>query len=679
MKQCQQLWYDIERLTKNESLASHFMGSVVYIEKGLYQVTMVPQLLVIDGQQRLTTVSLMLAALGRILEERQIRTEISKKKIEDYYLFNSQESGEKYHKLILTSKDKDSLNRLLEDHPETNGSGSLLEENFNFFEKKIRESGIAAIKIFQAINKLTIVDVALDRNYDNPQLIFESLNSTGLALSQADLIRNYVLMRLEPQDQTRIYETYWHPVELLLDSQVSSDLFDRFMRDYLTIKTGRIPNINEVYQYFKRYAQELKDGGGEQEGVLAHTESLAKDIKRYSYHFSTLVNPSTTNPAINDAIRELNILKVDVVYPFLMAVLDDMRLNIVSETEVSEIIQLINSYIFRRAICSIPTNSLNKIFAGLSKEIRKDAYLESFKAALLLSNDYRRFPKDEEFKNALLVRDVYTSFRLRNYMLGKLENHDRKEPVSIEDYTIEHILPQNKDLSEEWQKELGENWKEVQDQYLHTIGNLTLTRYNPELSDKSFNEKRSMAGGFKDSPIRLNRTVAMMNRWTQTEIISRGKQIADLSIKIWQYPVLPDVVLEKYRKSVDNGETKKWTLKDHSEYLNGPLLDIFDRLNNRIRNLDSSVRMDVTKHYIAFKAPSDFVDIQPQKQRLLLWLNIPEDVLNDPERSCSSFEGKGHWGNGNLRFELSTADRLDYLMSLIRQAFEFQNQNVIDS
>lgn len=270
---------------------------------------------------------------------------------------------------------------------------------------------------------------------------------------------------------------------------------------------------------------------------------------------------------------------------------------------------MVESYVFRRVICGIPTNSLNKTFANLAKEIDKDNYLESTKAAFLLKDSYRRFPSNEEFRQEFVIKDVY-NFRNRNYLLRKLENHSRKERVDVEEYTIEHIMPQNENLSAAWQKALGAQWQQIQKRFLHTIGNLTLTGYNSELSDRSFEEKRTMQGGFADSPIRLNKMLAELDTWNESTIQKRAEELAELAITIWLVPDLPKTILEKYENERTPREEGIYHL-DQFEYLQGEMEDLFQALRTRILNIDASVTEEIKKKYIAYKTTTNFVDIVP--------------------------------------------------------------------
>jgi len=435
------------------------------------------------------------------------------------------------------------------------------------------------------------------------------------------------------------------------------------MRDYLTIKTGKIPNIEDVYSAFKTYAQN-KD-----------INELVANVYKYSKYFVNIALEKEQDKEIKEVLSDINTLKVDVSYPFLLQVYEDYDQERITKEEFISVLKYLESYVFRRAICKIPTNSLNKTFANLYKEIKQENYLESFKASLLLKDSYRRFPKDGEFGEQLRIKDVY-NFRNRNYLLRKLENYNRKELVNVESYTIEHIMPQNENLSNEWKQELGENWKEVHDKYLHTIGNLTLTGYNPELSDKPFKEKRDMRGGFADSPIRLNECLAKLNNWNETEILNRAKILADLAIKIWDYPELDKEVLNTYKIVEKEKPEKIYTIEDHPYLTEGEAMrPLFEELRKRILNLDSSIKEENLKLYIAYKTTTNFVDIVPQKNRLRLSLNMKFHEINDPEGKCKDVTDKGRWGNGDVEVGISNFDELDYIMFLIRQSFDKNSES----
>lgn len=540
-EQCAQLWSDILRTATNENVRGHFIGSIVYIQRGLFQVGGIPQLLVIDGQQRLTTLSLLLIALAHAIEELSISPlNFNREEIYESYLVNKHGRDEQRYKLLLTQSDKHTLIELVDhlERAEHRNEPNLLLENYRFFVEQICQSAVDLDTLYTGIQKLIIVDISLDKDHDNPQLIFESLNSTGMDLSQADLIRNYVLMGLENEEQTKLYKDYWYPMEQQFRHSDGISQFDRFMRDYLTIKQGTIPNIDRVYTAFKAYQRDR---------LADPINEVVADIYRYAEYFVKLAFLREDDSEIRSALSDINTLKVDVAYPFLMEVYDDYIHQRLSKVDFIAILKLVESYVFRRAICGVPTNALNKVFVTLAKEVDKDHYLESVQAAFLQRSGGARFPRDEEFRDALLVKDIYT-FRNRHYLLRKLENAGRKEQVNIDEYTIEHIMPQNEQLSPEWQQELGPDWKKVHETYLHRLGNITLTGYNSQLSDRPFQAKRDIEGGFAHSPVRLNRGLAELEHWNADEIEKRGQFLANQAVTIWSFPTLSNEQLAKYGK-----------------------------------------------------------------------------------------------------------------------------------
>lgn len=666
-KECEQLWKDIIKTGKNNNIAGHFVGSIVYIERGLYQVSTLPKLLVIDGQQRLTTLSLLLSALCNYIRAKQIKTEINPERLASYYLLNDKEEGEEKYKLILTQSDKNAFFKVIENRELAEEDSIRIKENYDFFMKQISETDLSTV--YNGVSRLIIIDVSLDRDRDNPQLIFESLNSTGLELTQADLIRNYILMGLEKQRQENLYHNYWYPMEKSFGHSENSELFDHFMRDYLTIKIGRIPTIRDIYSEFKQFASS-KD-----------IDEIVREIHELSKYYVNIALGKETDEDIKAAFSDINELRVDVSYPFILSIYQDFVENKIKKEELIQALRLIESYVFRRAICGVPTNSLNKTFSTLYKEIDSANFLESLRAILALQDTYKRFPDNEEFKRELLIKDV-NNFRSRNYLLRKLENHERKEAVNVDSYTIEHIMPQNPNLSSEWKKELGENWKEIQKTYLHTIGNLTLTGYNSEYQDKVFKEKRDskdkngLPNGFRDSPIRLNRSLANLEKWNAEEIRNRAEEITKLAVNVWAYPMVAIETLNKYRPRESEPGQHAYTIDDHPQLREGePMRPLFDELRKKILNIDSSVREEPTKLYIAYKSVTNFVDIVPQKKALSLRLNIPFDKIKDPQGKSRDISDMGKWGNGDTEVKLTSLEELDYVISLVKQAFN----NVVES
>ncbi|WP_062263682.1 DUF262 and DUF1524 domain-containing protein [Endozoicomonas arenosclerae] len=665
--QCEQLWKDIER-AGSQDMEGHFIGSVVYVESGLYSHSDVPQLLVIDGQQRLTTTTLLIAALSQEIHQRMAESGgivvegTNAKKLKNYYLCNDNEEGtDLYYKLVLTKSDNDALRYIVNGKGEAETESTLrVDQNYAYFANQLRNADNALLTtLYKGLQKLLIVDISLDRERDNPQLIFESLNSTGLALSQADLIRNYVLMGLEPKQQGELYNEYWYPMERDFGHGEYGRLFNQFMRDFLTVKTGNPPRIGDVYEAFKVYMTSSGDD----------IEELVADVRRHASYYVAFVRELETEPKLLGAFKDLNSYKVDVAYPLVLELYNDYAHNILEQNEFVECVRIMESYAFRRFVCGIPTNSMNKTFARFSKGLDKSRYLESFKAAFLNLSSYRRMPKDEEFKRCLLTKDMY-NMRNKSYWLRRLENHGRKERVLVEDYAIEHVMPQNPNLPEEWQAELGESWKQVQETYLHTLGNLTLTGYNPELSDRPFAEKRDMEGGFAQSPLKLNRSLAQKDHWNEQEILERSEQLSDLMVEVWTLPEVPiDVLLGYILPELKKSE---YTLTDHPHIAKGSMKELFQKFRTQVLALDESIRVDYLKLYVAFKFDTNFVDVVPQASALRLSLNMKFEDIHDPLGLCKDISNLGRWGNGDVEVKLSEASELPYVMELVQQALDLQ-------
>ena len=663
-RECRQLWNDILRTGSNDAIAAHFVGSIVYIQKGLYQVARQSALLVIDGQQRLTTVMLILEALARRVGDGEPLDGFSAKKIRSYYLLNPLEEGERGFKLLLTQTDKQSLLALMQQKPQPAEPSLRITENFTFFEEWVQAAGADLTPLCKGLAKLMIVDIALSRDQDNPQLIFESMNSTGRELSQADLIRNFILMGLDTVQQTRLYEEHWRPMEVAFGQEAYGTHFDSFMRHYLTLKTGgSIPNVRAVYEAFKGHARlpEVKAAG---------VDALVADIHVYAGYYCAMALDKEPDKDLGAAFQDLRALKVDVAFPFLLELYDDHTQGRIPTEDFVRAVRLVEAYVFRRAVCAIPTNSLNKTFATFGRVLQKDRYIESIQAHLLALSSYRRFPGDEECKREISVRDLY-NFPRRSYWLRRLENHGRKERVPVDEYTIEHILPQNENLSATWREALGPEWKRVQETWLHTLGNLTLTGYNAEYSDLPFGEKRDMKGGFKESPLRLNEGLGALDTWNEATIQVRAKQLAERAVEVWAPPALLPEVLETYYPKAER--TAGYTLDDHSHLaLSGPMRPLFETFRKAVLALDPCVSEEVLKLYVAYKAETNFVDVVPQKSRLRLSLNMHFHELHDPRSLTKDVTNLGRWGNGDVEVGLSTLEDLPYVMGLVRQAFERQ-------
>jgi len=374
-----------------------------------------------------------------------------------------------------------------------------------------------------------------------------------------------------------------------------------------------------------------------------------------------------------DAFHDLRELKVNVVTPLLLELYGDYQAELLSRDELLEALRLLEAYVFRRAVCAIPSNSQQKTFATFSRALRLEPghCLASFKAHLLDLPSYRRFPSDEEFRREIQIRNLYKFNKSCSYWLRRLENHQRKELIAVADYTIEQILPQNPELSSTWQQALGPDWRQIQEEWLHRLGNLTLTGYNPELSDRSFLEKRDhQQGGFRTSPLRLNHGLGQLERWDADAIRARGETLAQRALEVWAAPLLSDEQRQRYKPT--KGQETTYTLADHPQLANRQIREVFEALDARIQALDPNVTQEVLKLYIAYKAETNVVDIVPQVKRLRLSLNMPFTELDDPRGLAKNVAGIGRWGNGDVELGIATLEEVPYAIGLIRQSLERQ-------
>ncbi|MGL2366204.1 GmrSD restriction endonuclease domain-containing protein [Helicobacter pylori] len=655
-EQCEQLWDDIIKIGGNDKMNGHFIGSILYVRNGN---THSSPLLIIDGQQRLTTITLLFIALrNHLSDEVKILEKFSRKEIENRYPINSNRDGDKKFRLILSESDKDTLLFLIDENKRKPSELSLkIMENFKLFEKWISENTDKLETICKGLEKLMIVWIALEKGKDDPQLIFESMNSKGIELTQTDLIRNYIVMETETEEkQKNFYNQYWRAMEK--DFTQNETLFNRFVRHYLTIKTGKIPNEKRVYEAFKDYQQK--------EGI--EIENLLKDLQKYCGYFCQIAFKKEADKDLNKVLSFLVDLERDVVYPLLLELYSDYSDGVLSKQDFTPIIALTESYICRRAVCGIPSSGLNKFFASFTKKINKDQYLESIEAHFLsLEKTTGKFPKDSEFRDSFITIDFYKLQKIK-YFLERLEKFDTKEPVDTQKCNIEHIIPQT--LTPEWQRDLGENFKAIHEKYLHTIGNLTLTGYNQEYSNKSFQEKRDMEKGFKQSPLRLNQSLKDLESFGEKEIEKRASDLADWALKIWTYPKLDAETLEKYKPKKEKKayDLSSYKFGSHSR-------ELFDILREKIKAFDERITESFMKAYITYKFNTIFTSIIPSKDELTLMLKIKFSELQNEIKeklTIRDVSNIGHACVGDIEVKLETKENIPYCLGLIKQALEKQ-------
>lgn len=680
--QCEQYWHDLLTAGRSEKVTAHFLGAVVYIGRGVNTVSDVSQFLVIDGQQRLTTTSLLLLALARHLgPEGEIvmtteaedgtvsETRITAARIRENHLVNRHEDGsDAFYKLMLTQTDRDTLRRLLDGSPLPDGPSNRILQNLQYFEDRLTdpEAPVDLRDVYRGLQKLVIVDVALEQGSDNPQLIFESMNSTGLDLTQADLIRNFVLMGLEPKGQSKLYMDYWKPMETRFAAREPQD-FDRFVRDFLSLRvpTSTPARLDQVYAAFKKYAFGQPD-----------TAALVHDLAEMSRYYAAILDPASTekDSDVRKALLDVAALKLEVAFPFLLQVYADWQREVIDKIEFLQVLRLTESYLFRRSICGVNSQGLNKLFPDLPRRIDPDDYVQSLQDALFDLKTYLRFPRDGEFKEALAHRDLYQVKRLCGYTLLKLENHDHKEPIALGGLTIEHILPQTENLHADWLAMLGADAEQVQSRYLHTLGNLTLTGYNSELSARPFAEKRDIKGGFTDSHLRLNAELSKLSVWNEEQIQARAAKLADLATAVWPFLQPSEDARARADLKGTKPEKEARTVEDHLGGASTELRELMEDVREGLLNLHE----DVTEHplavYVGYKVGANFCDVtvQPGANTLRCWFNMPFGEIVDVTGRVRDVTSIGHHGNGDVEVVLRPGDDLEWFLGLAQQALSYQ-------
>lgn len=521
LEQCNQLIHDLEVIIES-GLKSYFLGSLVYIsEAQSVSLSSVNKILIIDGQQRITTITLLLIAIANKIESEKLKGTIF-----DKYILNDLADGEEKIKLKPIKDDLTALSAVVKDDDLVKGSS--VSTNYQNFLQYLDKSKYSPEEIFDAIGKLKVVDISLEVGLDNPQLIFESLNSTGLDLSAADLIRNFVLMNHSLEAQNDLYEKYWRKIEKLCNFKT-----DDFIRHFITMKEGYIPNKSKIYSAFKSYRFKQKE---------MSVEKILQELLEFATFYNQFEMAQHGNQEIRVLLSRLKRLENSVTYPFLLDMFHQHVQEKISSAQVVEALRILESYIVRRFICDAPTNAMNKIFMTLSKDIKKlgedwnENYIAYLSYVLGSKKSSGRFPKEKEVQEALLSKNIY-NMKAKNklFLLESIENFKNKERVDIfsgvdkGDISIEHIMPQK--LTKDWKISLGSDWERVHEQYLHTIGNLSLTGYNSALKNKPFKEK--VAIGFNESRFWLNSFLKKQENWTEQTILKRTNLIAERFLKIW--------------------------------------------------------------------------------------------------------------------------------------------------
>ena len=533
---CEQLYNDLIDVAINGK-QTHFFGSIVSYALSREEIVL------IDGQQRITTVSLILIAIVNAIKSGAVTPDdpvLGEQILEDY-IVDKHHKTERKVRLKPFRDDCEAFDNLIYKSEDEYIADSKVTLNYRYFyDRIVNEKAVSVDDLYEAINKLQIIDIQLEpKRGDDPQLIFESLNSTGLDLTESDKIRNFVLMGLSPEVQERFYDSYWNKIEKL-----SLKELDSFIRHYLTVVTGVIPNIRNIYAAFKQYAKQRDD-----------IESVLQDMLRYAQAYNKILTCTVGSACANTTVKHLNLLEVTVAHPFLMAYLVYAEENHLPMEETETVLGLIENMIFRRFICELPANVLNKIFAILHKQVIKqkrdtDTYSSVLIYILLNRRAAVLFPNNEDFISNFSTKNIYAMrSRSKQYLFERLENGNSKEVNDIvgylenNTYSIEHIMPQT--LTPAWREALGENYAAIHEQWLHTIANLTLTGYNSNYSNRPFAEKKTMDHGFLKSGLRLNQYIAQYDQWTEKELKERCEHIMKVALEIWPCPTTTFVPEQK--------------------------------------------------------------------------------------------------------------------------------------
>lgn len=664
---CAQLLDDIVSIAKDDSERGHFIGSVVYIATGDISPDFTRWLL-IDGQQRITTLTLLMTALRDHIRKTGWTggdKSPTAKRVEAYFLKNLQEEGNDEHKLVLRRHDQETLRCLLNGEVSEGVPSERIKENYEYFLGQLEH--LDPDEVYQGVGRLVLVDVRLHRGIDDPQLIFESLNSTGKDLSQADLIRNFILMRLEEEEQTKFYQKYWAKIETLY--RTSEKAFDAFARDYVALKTqaSKQEKASEVYQAFRRVFSELKRELGGLEAVLI-------DMLRHATYHAAFSLDSNAYPQVAEELANLRKL-VDVPATLVMQLFDRFdRLKTLSDQNFRHALRLLESFVLRRAICGTQTRGYWSIFAGLAYRVSETEPLTSLKIGLSRLAENYRFPSDSEFRRNLMERELF-GMRICHFLLDRLENFDTNEPTETSGYSIEHILPQNKNLSAAWKNMLGDEWQSVQQLWLHRLGNLTLTGYNSKYSDRPFQEKKSIQDGFNDSAVRLNKFVREQTCWTAVEIAERGEILADRAVDVWP-------ALEVDQAALDAAEVeelhRRAAKKDVSDVVMSELASqLYSGLRPLMLNLDEKVVEIAESKSISFHSPSFFAEVLPRTSRLVVLLPVEFSEIDDPAGVALDASARKFFTNakydGGVVVRIDEFEQIDNALDVIRQAHTLAN------
>ena len=658
---CRQLWKDLLAIADAGPDRGHFIGSVVYIQTGDSSAGFTRWLL-IDGQQRVTTITLLLTALRDHIRETGWQGSDdgpTVKRIDAYFLRNLQEEGEREVKLKLRRHDDATLQALINGQSEPATPSTRIRDNYDLFRELLEDADPEAV--YRGLNRLLLVDVTLDRGIDDPQLIFESLNSTGEDLSPSDLIRNFILMRLPEKEQTRLYETYWNRIEELFRG--SERVFDNFIRDYLALRSHstKLERSDRVYDAFRRTFADIGDD------IPALEKLLAELLRRGRQYAAFAVGGGNDARAVAFArLRRLG----DVPAILVMRLLEAQETsNTLTDAELLEAVELLESYLLRRAVVGAQTRGYGLEFAKLAQKIDETRPLASLKAAMARMPASYAFPQDDAFRAALEDRDMYHK-RVCFHLLEGLENRGSKEISDTSKYSIEHVMPQNERLVEAWREMLGPDWQQVQKTWLHRLGNLTLTGYNPTYSDRPFEEKKTIKGGFQQSSVRLNQDIRDKLKWTPKEMEARGKRLADRALKIWprleaDEAVIKAMELEELRAKAQRRSISQVPMSSDAAAL-------FKALPAELHAAFPDVIETAEHKSVSYHDPEFFLEVIPRKHGLVLVVDLDFNEVEADEGFAEDASDRSFVmyasHQGGVLVHLRNPKQIDPAMAIVAQA-----------
>ena len=668
-REARELWGDVMRAGRNGT--EHFIGSFLYTPQEDSTATSLKQKLLIDGQQRMTTLSLMLAAFFGWLEEDESRgsflSDVKVASLRKRYLYNNDDyMGDSRYRLVLSQDDRATLFSIVSKSPLPANPARRIVECYQFFCNKVRAKSFDAAAFWSGVSSLLIIDTELSAERDNAQLIFESMNSKGRPLSPIDLIRNYILMRLPADRQTQLYESYWRPIEELFGRE-REDEFNAFVWYWLWLKIpNRRPREDEAYDEFKWYCQD--------EGLESDPEGLLIDLRSYAERYAKMFLQAETDSDLNAAFERLDTLGVKPVRPLMLSLYALYDAHHLGKKDFLDLCCYLESFLFRRAVIGRFTTGLNNYFAGMYRDLEQAESPREYVLAMLLAHDARMtayFPTDKDFAEALRTRNLYSRFSKGRYCLERIERfHNPKEPLP-DALQIEHIMPQSIEGSVEWKAMLGTGWEQDHLELCDTLGNLTLTGYNQEYSNSSFETKLNLPDhGFRSSSLFLNKFVAAHEKWDRGTIEERARLLSADAVKIWPYPAVAPEIVEKYRPSLKKPKGSDWTLAaDHPLLAKGGVCErLFEEVCEAVLDAHQDWEVYVKKYYIGFRSGGNLHMVVEGRSTNGGWLGIglarPVDELADPEGMCAD---KTFGPGMPTRVDITDAGQIPALLDLCNQ------------